>query len=206
RLWEASGGHFVLGLGSGQLRHPAHEMGPYLDRLRSLLPPRLPLYLAALGPRMLRVAAERADGVSLNWCTADQVVAARAEVEQAARSGGRPVPPIASYIRTAVAPDRERASAALGDAMRDYALGPVVYRRHFERMGFREDLNRLEVERGQPSAAMLSAVGVAAEPGAGRQRFLQQARGLDLAIVRVLVTAPGDASSARRVLEECRPR
>ena len=32
-------------------------------------PPRVPVYLGALGPRMLRLAGEASDGAGLNWCT-----------------------------------------------------------------------------------------------------------------------------------------
>jgi len=43
-----------------------------------------PLYLAALGPLMLHVAAERANGVALNWCTPEQVAWSRKSLESAA--------------------------------------------------------------------------------------------------------------------------
>src|SRR5690348_11362215 len=68
RVWDETGGRFVLGVGSGQMAgHAAERMREYLLELRSLLPAAQPLHLAALGPRMLRVAAELADGVLLNW-------------------------------------------------------------------------------------------------------------------------------------------
>jgi hypothetical protein len=57
-----------------------------------------------------------------------------------------------------------------------------------------------------PSDALLAASGAYGRPGEVRAQFDGLAAGLDLAIVRVLVTNPGDAESARRVLEECAPR
>ena len=36
-------------------------------------PPRTPVYLGALGPQMLRLAGQLADGVALNWCTPEQI-------------------------------------------------------------------------------------------------------------------------------------
>src|ERR1700730_6546634 len=61
RVWEKTGGRFTLGVGSGQMPHPAEAMRPYVLDLRQRLPAEMPLYLAALGPRMLRLAAEVAD-------------------------------------------------------------------------------------------------------------------------------------------------
>src|SRR3989304_1012856 len=53
-------------------------------------PPRTPVYLAALGPEMLRLGGERADGLSLDWCTAGQVAWGRERGVGAgrARTGG----------------------------------------------------------------------------------------------------------------------
>jgi alkanesulfonate monooxygenase SsuD/methylene tetrahydromethanopterin reductase-like flavin-dependent oxidoreductase (luciferase family) len=204
RVWQGTGGKFVLGVGSGQLAHPVGEMGRYLEALRPLLPPQLPLYVAALGPRMLQLAGELADGVSLNWCSVDQVARSRSEVELAASRAGRPTPPIISYIRTAVDSDAAAACQILTNAMREYALAPGPYRRHFEKMGFAEELAHLDSDRTRPGQ-LPAAVGAAGAPGAVRQQFLGLSQGLDCAIVRVLVREPANAASARRVLEECRP-
>jgi hypothetical protein len=90
--------------------------------------------------------------------------------------------------------------------MLQYALGPPQYRKHFERKGFSDELKVLETGQRMPSDALLAASGAYGRPGEVRAQFEGLAAGLDLAIVRVLVTNPGDAESARRVLEECAPR
>ena len=205
RVWEESGGKFILGVGSGQMAHAVREMSSYLAELRERLPAGLPLYVAALGPQMLALAAETAEGVSLNWCSAAQVAWSRAKVGEAAARASRPLPVVAEYIRTAIDLDSSLAARVVGAAMQTYALGSAAYRRHFERMGFADELAQQRAEHRQPSPEMLSAVGVGSEPGTGRQHFLKLAQGLDLAIVRVLVCTKGDANSARAVLEECRP-
>jgi hypothetical protein len=203
--WDATSGSFVLGIGSGQMAQAADGMRAYMAELRSLLPDGPPIYLAALGPLMLRVAGELADGVALNWCAPEQVAWSRERVERAARAAGRPAPIVAEYVRTSVDPDPELARTTLGGSALQYALGPGAYRAHFARMGFAEELGRLEKGFGKPSDALLAASGAAGAPGEVRPQFERLAAGLDLAIVRVLVTRPGDAESARRVLEECRP-
>jgi alkanesulfonate monooxygenase SsuD/methylene tetrahydromethanopterin reductase-like flavin-dependent oxidoreductase (luciferase family) len=187
------------------MERAAEGMRPYLTELRRLLPRGLPLYVAALGPLMLGVAAEMAEGISLNWCSEDRVGWSRQRVESAAAEAGRPVPLISEYIRTAVDPDPAAARAALWQAAQGYALGPVAYRRHFERMGFGEELAGIEAGRTEPSDALLSASGAHGRPGEVRSQFGRLAKGLDVAIVRILVSSPGDLGSAQRVLEECRP-
>jgi len=205
RVWRETGGRFTLGVGSGQLARPAQVMRPYLRELRQQLPPELPLYLAALGPLMVRLAAELADGVALNWCTVEQVARSQQQLADAARAAGRSVPRVVEYIRTAVDPDAEAARRTLAAAAMPYALRVPAYRRHFERMGFMDELRRIEATDGDPSPEFVSAVGAAGAPGETRARFERLATGLDLPIVRIVVVRPGDVESARRVLEECRP-
>ena len=205
RAWEGTGGRFTLVAGSGRMAHPASGMRQYLADLRSLLPPGLPLFLAALGPLMLGVGGVLADGVALNWCTAAQVAWSRTRVASAAMAAGRPVPSLVEYIRTAVDPDPGVARATLGAAVRPYALGIGGYRAHFERMGFAGELQRVEAQAADWDPAFLSAVGAWGVPGEVRSQVECLADGLDLPIVRVLVAHRGDAASARAVLEECAP-
>ena len=205
RLWEATKGRFTLVVGSGQMPRPAQTMPPYLADLRPRLPAEMPLYVAALGPLMLAVAAELADGVALNWCTAQWVEWSRKAVAKAAYAAGRAVPQVVEYIRTAVDPDPKLAHGIVAAAALRYAVAVPAYRRHFERMGFGEELSRIETSGGAPSSAFVSAIGAAGELGQTRRQFDRLATGLDLPIVRILVARPGDVESARRVLEECRP-
>lgn len=205
RVWEGTGRTFVLGVGSGTMAQAAAGMRPYLTALRELLPDGPPIYVAALGPLMLRVAGELADGVSLNWCSTRQVAWSRGVVEGAASAAGRPVPVVSEYIRTSVDPDAAAARAAVAETALAYALGSPAYRSHFERMGFAGELRRLEAGGAEPSDELMAAVGAWGRPGEVRARLERLAEGLDEAIVRVVVTRPGDAGSAQRTLEECRP-
>jgi alkanesulfonate monooxygenase SsuD/methylene tetrahydromethanopterin reductase-like flavin-dependent oxidoreductase (luciferase family) len=205
RVWEATGGRFVLGVGSGQMDTPGKAMREYLSQLRALLPPELPVYVGAMGRWMLRLGGEMGDGVALNWCSTQQVAEARVEVTRAASDAHRPVPVIAEYIRTVVDPDVALARATLSAAMLGYALGPPQYRRHFERKGFAGELKALESGQRTPSDALLAASGAYGKPGEVKAKFESLAAGLDLAIVRVLVTKRGDADSALLVIDECAP-
>ena len=51
-------------------------------------PPRTPVYLGALGPEMVRLAGEMADGVALNWCTPEQVGWSRDRVTEGRGADG----------------------------------------------------------------------------------------------------------------------
>jgi alkanesulfonate monooxygenase SsuD/methylene tetrahydromethanopterin reductase-like flavin-dependent oxidoreductase (luciferase family) len=183
--------------------------------------PRTPVYLAALGPEMLKLAGECADGVSLNWCSADQVQLSRQLVaEGAARAGRDPSEVnIAEYIRICVDEDEEVARKSYVRNMMGYALGPLdvkpqSYRAHFNRMGFEDDLAKVddlrrakapqdEVIDAFPRELAL-AVGYYGKPAGAKAAFDKLAQGLDTAIVRVVGARPGyDATKA--VLEACAP-
>ena len=51
--------------------------------------PNTPVYLGTLGPEMLRLAGEIADGVCLNWCTPAQIAWSRERIAEGAERVGR---------------------------------------------------------------------------------------------------------------------
>lgn len=206
RVWEATEGRFTLVIGSGAAARPAEFVTGYLEELRRLLPAGMPVYVAALGPRMLDLAGQRADGVAFNWCTAQQVGWSRRRVIESAQAAGRAAPRVIEYIRTCVDPEARIARRTVASAARGYALGPLAYRRHFERMGFADELRRLGQSPDESDKSSLSSVGAAGTPGTTKLLFDQLAGGLDLAIVRILTVKGDEPESARRALEECRPR
>ncbi len=91
-------------------------------------PPRTPVYLGALGPRMLSLAGELADGASLNWCDAGQVAWSRERINEGAAKAGRDPSEIkmAEYIRVCVDDDVDAARRAFALSTMGYALGPRV--------------------------------------------------------------------------------
>lgn len=205
RVWERTGGNFVLGVGSGGLAHPATALRAYLVELRAQVPAELPIYLAALGPRMLALAGELADGVALNWCTPEQIAWSRQIVEEAAAKMGRTPPRVVEYIRSAVDDDGDLARTVLLKNASRYGLGPQQYRRHFERMGLADALQQAHDSDAPPSAEIAAAVGAAGRPGEVRPQIERLGAGLDVAIIRVLAARPGSLDSAARVLRECAP-
>src|SRR5271166_2737675 len=70
------------------------------------LPP-APVYLAALGPQMLRLAGQVADGALLNWATPEHIAASRARIEEGCAAAGRDPAgvPMTMYVRVCIDAD-----------------------------------------------------------------------------------------------------
>ena len=102
---ERAGGRLVLGVGTGpavpgsldRLRAQIEALRPLLAGERvevdgrtlqlSLVPDRpIPIWIAALGPRAMRMAGEIADGVLLNWCSPERLSGARSACREIGRA------------------------------------------------------------------------------------------------------------------------
>jgi probable F420-dependent oxidoreductase len=185
-------------------------------RFRLAVTPRPPAtrrYLAAMGPRMLALAGERADGVLLNWAGAAEVERAGAVVREAARQAGRDPADVevATYVRMAVGPDRDTARAALAAQIARYAALPA-YAAHFERQGFGAAVRRVEAAHGAGADAdgladalgeeTLDALGWAGGPGDDPAAALDdhRAAGLDHLVARVVVVGEDAVESVTAVV------
>ncbi len=186
-------------------------------------PPRVPVYLGALGPKMLELAGELADGVALNWCTPDQITWSRAQIAAGAQRAGREAAQVrvVEYIRMCVDEDAEAARRALAQAVIGYALArpgvshQIGYRAHFARMGFDQALTNLEARRDRGAALaelienfppeLLLKVGYFGPAAGAAAAFKRLAEGLDVGIVRVVAARPG-VESVRAVMQACAPR
>ena len=99
--------------------------------------PDLPLWLAALGPRMLELAGELADGVILNWATPAYVREALARIRAGAERAGRDpaTVQVACYLRLSAGASPEEMRRALARELARY-IGMPFYRQMFDRAGF----------------------------------------------------------------------
>ena len=168
-----------------------------------------PVYLAALGPQMLRLAGETADGVLLNWAAPEHIAVSRERIDEgAARAGRDPGSvPITMYIRVCIDDDVAAARQAFGAQVLGYSLARegvshgVAYRGLFAQMGFHAVLTELEErrDRGAPmpelvAAApdeLLQAVGYYGPAAGAPAAFARLSVGLDEAIVRIITARPG---------------
>ncbi len=156
---ERSSGRLVLGLGTGPAEPGAlARLAEEVRALRALfvgeatdrkgerahlsLDPgaRVPIWIAALGPRAMRLAGEVADGVLLNWCPPERVAFARDRVREGAETAGRDPADVtvAVYVRACVEQDEASALRALRSAAGEYA-SYAGYARQFAATGLGEE-------------------------------------------------------------------
>lgn len=171
------------------------------------LPP-APVYLAALGPQMLRLTGEVADGALLNWASPERIALSRELIAEGAATAGRSASDItvSMYIRVCIDEDVAAARRAFGMQAVSYAM-TGGYRALFAQMGFDEVLIELEARRNAGEAMtaivdaapdeMLRAVGYFGPAAGAAEAYAALSEGLDETVVRVITARPGlDAVSA----------
>jgi alkanesulfonate monooxygenase SsuD/methylene tetrahydromethanopterin reductase-like flavin-dependent oxidoreductase (luciferase family) len=175
-------------------------------------PPRhaAPIYLAALGPRMLRLAGAIADGVILNWSTPERVRWAAGVVREAARAAGRDPAQVTvvCYVRVAVA-----AQAAAWPVVRKLLATYVAlpaYARMLEDAGFLDEVRAMQAAwtRGGVDAAAaasdrlvreMALVGTGPAVRDGLPRF--HAAGADVVAAYPVPVGEDAEASIRRTIE-----
>jgi alkanesulfonate monooxygenase SsuD/methylene tetrahydromethanopterin reductase-like flavin-dependent oxidoreductase (luciferase family) len=181
-----------------------------------------PIYLGALGPEMLRLAGEMADGVVLSWMTAPRIEWARERIaEGAARANRDPSEiKVAANVRVSIDDNVAAARRALAASMYSYVVRPAgaihsgVYRPHMENAGFSAgfaELDRL-VGRGlsrdqildEFPEELLQGFGYYGPAAGAHEALRRHAGSADAAIVRV-VPSGGSAAGALAVMASCAP-
>ena len=185
-------------------------------------PVQVPLYLSALGPQMLRLSGELADGVCLNWTTPEHRDWCRERIAGGAAKAGRKSADVTlmEYIRVCIDEDEGRARRAFAKAFMGYALArpgaskDAGYRGHFRRMSFDSTLNEIEALRERGTSAdeladafpeeFLRQMGYYGKAAGAADALKELSRGLDVPVVRIVGTEPG-LEGAMRTVEACAP-
>jgi probable F420-dependent oxidoreductase len=169
------------------------------------------VYLAALGPEMLELAGEIADGVLLNWIPPEAVPASIAHLQAGARRAGRTLErfEIASFVRTCVTDDAAAARETLARDVTGYATVDV-YQAFFRTAGYADEVDAVSaawaagdragaVKRISPR--MLDGLGVVGDEASCRARIAEFARsGLTQPVVVPFAPAGADRGSLLRTL------
>jgi alkanesulfonate monooxygenase SsuD/methylene tetrahydromethanopterin reductase-like flavin-dependent oxidoreductase (luciferase family) len=111
------------------------------------------LIVAALGPRMCRLAGEIADGVLFNWLTPEHARRSAELVRAGATAAGRKPPTLFAYVRVALG---AAARAKLAEEGERYARIPA-YAANFERMGVKPVETAIAAETPGAIASALGA-------------------------------------------------
>jgi alkanesulfonate monooxygenase SsuD/methylene tetrahydromethanopterin reductase-like flavin-dependent oxidoreductase (luciferase family) len=177
----------------------------------------IPIYLSALFPPMLEIAAEISDGALLTWPTLAAVGRAAEHVAAGARRVRRDpkVVDVASLLPCHVADSREEAREAMRPAIGFYAGFFPRYNRLLAEAGFADAVGAIKnaFDRGGREAAakavpdaLVDAVTVAGTAQDCRARVDEYRRaGLALPIVSPRVSGPGGNKAALAVIRACAP-
>ena len=171
-------------------------------------PPAKPVrvVLAALGPEMLELAGEIADGVVLNWIPPETVPSSIKHLEAGAKKAGRTLTDfeIASFIRTCVTDDPAAAREALARDITGYTTVDA-YASFFRNAGFAEEVDAVNAawRAGDRSGAVkqvsprfLDGLGVVGPAALCRERIAAFSRaGLTQPVI--VPFAPGAGGDAR---------
>ena len=191
-----------------------HEGGHYSAqqfRLGVDAPGDMPIYLAAVNPKMLRLAGAIADGVLLTWVPLKSVPAVLAEIHAGAIEAGRDPHEVdvALYLRTCVTNDRPAALEWLRRDITGYTVADV-YSRVLRRFGFTEEVEAMQAAwaRGDREAAkqqindeMVDALGVIGSAEACQAQVdAFVASGIDLPIILPFTPEAEPASAFERTI------
>jgi probable F420-dependent oxidoreductase len=185
RIESAYPGRFLLGIGAGHSEHTQEYTKPYdalvnyLDELDAAMVPTSRRVLAALGPRVLRLSAERCAGAHPYLTTPEHTGKARDLVGKSVF--------LAPEHKVVLTTDRDEARA-VGRRYVDHYLGLSNYVNNWLRLGFTED----DV-RKPGSDKLIDAVVAYGTPDAIAQRLNEHlAAGADHVAIQVLDGWPED--------------
>ena len=177
----------------------------------------IPIYVAALFPRMLELAGETAEGVLLTWPTLAAPGRAATHVAAGARRAGRQpeAVDIASIVPCAVAADRHQAVDRMRASVAFYAGFFPRYNRLLGESGFADAARQIKTawEAGERARAvtlvpdaLVEAVALVGSAGACRARLdAYRAAGLALPIVTPRVEGPDALQQAVAVIRALAP-
>jgi probable F420-dependent oxidoreductase len=179
RIESAYPGRFLLGIGVGHPEHTQEYVKPYdalvgyLDELDAAMVPTSRRVLAALGPRVLRLAAQRSAGAHPYLTTPEHTAKARELVGNSVF--------LAPEHKVVLTTDADEARA-IGRETADFYLGLSNYVNNWLRLGFTQD------DVSKPgSDRLMDAVVAYGTPAAIAQRLNEHvAAGADHVAIHVL--------------------
>ncbi len=178
----------------------------------------IPIYVAAVRPRMLEITGEISQGALLTWCTLDHAATAAHHVAEGARRAGKKPEDVevASLISCAVSENLDTARDSFRPVIASYAGRFPRYRRLMAESGFADEVdavrrawqsgNEEEARRLVPTG-LIDKIGVVGTPQQCRDKLEEyREAGISLPIVSPRVSGPGAKESAMEIIRACAPR
>jgi alkanesulfonate monooxygenase SsuD/methylene tetrahydromethanopterin reductase-like flavin-dependent oxidoreductase (luciferase family) len=175
-IQEISGGRFWLGVGvanqriaswhDAKLERPLETARHYLERARRVAAgekdetsfalgwkpqhPRFPTFLAALGPKMSRLAGEVSDGAIVNMGTPEKLAEIAGHVREGARAAGKDggAAQVIAKVRVSIDADRDRARSRLRKLAAMYTVADH-YRDMLVSSGFEGEVSKASAAAAQ---------------------------------------------------------
>ena len=177
----------------------------------------MPIYFAAVRPRMLEICGEISDGVILTWCTLDHARTAAHHVSEGAKGAGRNPDDVdvTTLIACAVSEDRDVARDELRRYVATYIQRFPRYRRLVAEAGFADEVHamtqawrqgRQEEALAMAPSGLVDTVALAGSPEECRERLqLYRDAGIRMPIVSPRATGPNARERAMAVIRSCAP-
>jgi len=177
----------------------------------------IPVFVAAVFPKMLEVCGEIAEGAILTWCTLDHAAEAARHVGLGARNAGRDPADVevASLLPCAVSDDRDAARDLMRMPIASYAGRFPRYRKLMIDAGFPEEIEDVRVawQAGNiqesldllPSG-LIDKIGLVGTADEVREKLTEyRAAGITLPIVSPRFMGEGAKEQALEIIRACAP-
>jgi alkanesulfonate monooxygenase SsuD/methylene tetrahydromethanopterin reductase-like flavin-dependent oxidoreductase (luciferase family) len=191
-------------------------------RVRVEAPPP-PLYLAALGPEMVKLGGELADGLALNACPPEYLPKVRELVAEGAAKAGRPASDVKLMqgVRLVVDDDVVAARRTLVRGLMGGAPiqepgprgEPLGYRAHYINQGLAQEVAEVDAQRAKGLSELeqvdqypeLLVRGYYGREDGAVEAFRRLSDGLDLATLNIGTSKAFDLETTKQLMQRFRP-
>ena len=177
----------------------------------------IPIYVAAVFPKMLEVCGEISQGAILTWCTLDHAATAARHVAIGAHSAGRSPDDVevTSLLPCAVSDNREEARDLMRQPIASYAGRFPRYRRLMVDAGFPDELEQVKIawQSGNTQealnlvpGALIDKIGLVGTVDEVREKLSAYRKaGITLPIVSPRFIGDGAKEQALKIIRACAP-
>ena len=178
----------------------------------------IPVYVAAVFPKMLEVCGEISQGALLTWCTLEHAQTAAKHVALGAQRAGRDPAEVevATLLACTVGVGEYQETQAMRDNIAFYAAVFPRYRRLMEQAGFADELqavreawqvgDKKRASRLVPNG-LIDTMALVGSPDQVRQRLANyREAGITQPIVSPRVSAPNAKEKAMDIIRACAPQ